>query len=197
MLSVRASVDDLLFKETGEILWIALRHWLGSWLSAYSWFLHDDGRLVVRSRNNPVRKNVGQERVEICLYRRMQLCRAGRVELCSRPEAPVQFFRNQVRKMQDRYNGWAIDFTKNVHMHTHSFKAEKSGEIYDLPCEDTPFGYVGIWPLGLHLDAPLLQDLLRGLVTGQSKRTYLIGPIAQGPITRPMVNDSQHAGLCT
>jgi hypothetical protein len=80
-----------------------------------------------------------------------------------RPGAAVQFLRNQVSKMQERYNGWAIDFTKNVHMYTHSLKAEKNGQIYDVPCEDTPFGYVGIWPLGLHLDAPLLQDLLRGL----------------------------------
>jgi hypothetical protein len=76
--------------------------------------------------------------------------------------------------MQDRYNGWFIDFTKNVHMYTHSLKAAKSGEIYDVPCEDTPFDFVGIWPYQLNLDASVLQDLLRGLGdwAGQAGITY-------------------------
>src|SRR5471030_491294 len=60
-------------------------------------------------------------------------------------------------------NGWAIKFTKNVYMYTHSLKAEKNGEIYDVPCEDTPSGFVAIWPYSLNLADAVLVDLLQGL----------------------------------
>ncbi len=60
-------------------------------------------------------------------------------------------------------NGWTIKFAKNVHMYTHSLKAEKNGEIYDVPCEDTPSGFVAIWPYALNLADAILMDLLQGL----------------------------------
>jgi hypothetical protein len=60
-------------------------------------------------------------------------------------------------------NGWVINFTKNVHMYTHSLKAEKNGEIYDLPCEDTPSGFVAIWPYPLNLENAVLMDLIQCL----------------------------------
>jgi hypothetical protein len=69
-----------------------------------------------------------------------------------------------MERIQDRMpNGWAINFTRNVHMYTHSLKAEKSGEIYDIPCEDTPYGFVAIWPYSLNLGDAVLKDLLQGL----------------------------------
>jgi hypothetical protein len=78
------------------------------------------------------------------------------------------------------YNGWVISFKKNVHMYTHSLKAEKNGETYDIPCEDTPFDFVAIWPYQLNLEDPLLQDLIHGLrdwieQTDMTYRLYTTG----------------------
>lgn len=60
-------------------------------------------------------------------------------------------------------SGWEISFKKNVNMYTHSLKADKNGEIYDIPCEDTPFDFVAIWPYQLNLEEPVLMDLIQGL----------------------------------
>lgn len=42
-------------------------------------------------------------------------------------------------------DGWIVEFHKNVHMYTHSLKLSKGNETYDVYCEDTPSGFVGIW----------------------------------------------------
>jgi hypothetical protein len=60
-------------------------------------------------------------------------------------------------------NGWSIDFRKHVFMYYHRLVASKNSERIDVPCEDTPGGYVGIWPHGLGLEEAVLQDLLEGL----------------------------------
>ena len=80
-------------------------------------------------------------------------------------------------KIEEVSNGWVIKFTRNVHMYTHSLKADKDGEIYDVPCEDTPSDFVAIWPYPLNLENPVLIDLLQCLrewadKTGMSYRLY-------------------------
>jgi hypothetical protein len=74
-------------------------------------------------------------------------------------------------------HGWVIKFTKNIHMYTHSLTAEKGGEIYDVPCEDTPSDFVAIWLYPLNLDDSVLTELLQGLrewaeQTGMAYRLY-------------------------
>jgi len=63
------------------------------------------------------------------------------------------------------YNGWTVEFRKNIHMYCHSLKMAKGGRVYDVPCEDLPLsnGRVGIWPYVLNLEEAVFQDLLIGL----------------------------------
>ena len=50
-------------------------------------------------------------------------------------------------------NGWTIEFRKNIHMYYHSLKATKNGRTFDVPCEDTPGNFVGIWTYQLSLNS--------------------------------------------
>jgi hypothetical protein len=61
------------------------------------------------------------------------------------------------------HNAWTIEFRKNVHMYCHSLKATKDGRTFDVPCEDTPGNFVGIWAYQLSLNPEELSDLLDGL----------------------------------
>jgi hypothetical protein len=63
------------------------------------------------------------------------------------------------------YNGWVVEFQKNVHMYSHNLKLSKDGVTYDVPCEDTPSGFVGIWPYDLKLKVadPRFKNLLVAL----------------------------------
>jgi len=61
-------------------------------------------------------------------------------------------------------NGWSIKFQKNVHMYCHRLVAEKGERQYDVPCEDTPEEFVGVWLYGIGLDDAVLHDLLAGIV---------------------------------
>jgi len=49
------------------------------------------------------------------------------------------------RRNTRTFDGWAIEFRKNIHMYTHSLKLSKGDETYNVYCEDTPAGFVGIW----------------------------------------------------
>lgn len=74
-------------------------------------------------------------------------------------------------------NGWTIDFEKNIHMYTHSLEATKGDRTFIVPCEDTPYAFVGIWPYQLSLDIALFQDLLEALrdwasMSGLTYRLY-------------------------
>jgi hypothetical protein len=60
-------------------------------------------------------------------------------------------------------NGWKIEFQKNVHMYYHSLKATKDGRTFDVPCEDTPSNFVGIWIHQLSLQPAESSDLRPGL----------------------------------
>jgi len=46
-------------------------------------------------------------------------------------------------------NGWTVEFHKNIHMYSHDLKLSKGRELYQVFCEDTPSGFVGIWPYEL------------------------------------------------
>nr|CAP48716.1 putative integron gene cassette protein [uncultured bacterium] len=61
-------------------------------------------------------------------------------------------------------NGWNIEFQKNIHMYCHRLITTKGDKHYEVPCEDTPAGFVGIWLYGLELDEMTLSDLQAGLV---------------------------------
>ncbi len=60
-------------------------------------------------------------------------------------------------------NGWAIEFTKSIHMYCHSLRDTKNNSTFNVPCEDTPAGFVGIWPYELKLDDTGYQGLLSAL----------------------------------
>jgi hypothetical protein len=60
-------------------------------------------------------------------------------------------------------NGWEIEFRKNIHMYYHSLKATKDGRTFDVPCEDTPGNFVGIWPYQLSLNAKESPELFEAL----------------------------------
>lgn len=60
-------------------------------------------------------------------------------------------------------NGWAVEFHKNIHMYWHSLKLSRSSETYVVPCEDTPSGFVAIWPHELNVPDALLQEILEVL----------------------------------
>jgi hypothetical protein len=61
-------------------------------------------------------------------------------------------------------DGWKIHFQKNVHMYCHRLVVEKSGREFVVQCEDTPGGYVGIWPYNLELESTLHDELVHALV---------------------------------
>jgi len=63
------------------------------------------------------------------------------------------------------HNGWAIHFTKNIHMYSHLLRVKKSGSAYEIPCEDMPVsnGVIGIWPYELNLHPSEYQGLLQAL----------------------------------
>lgn len=61
-------------------------------------------------------------------------------------------------------NGWSIQFQKNVHMYCHRLIATKGNRQYEVPCEDTPGGFLGVWLYGLELNETALRDLQAALV---------------------------------
>lgn len=61
------------------------------------------------------------------------------------------------------HNGWKIRFRRNIHMYCHSLTASKHNLELQVPCEDTPDGYVGIWPYDLDIPEPTYLDLLVAL----------------------------------
>ncbi len=61
------------------------------------------------------------------------------------------------------YNGWSIRFRPNVHMYCHDLKLSKGQDQLRVPCEDTPSGWVGIWPCSLGLDESVYADVLVAL----------------------------------
>ena len=65
--------------------------------------------------------------------------------------------------MQSR-NGWDIQFQKNVHMYCHRLVVAKADRSYEIPCEDTPDGFIGVWLYEVGLESPLQQDLVAALV---------------------------------
>ncbi|MFC7298776.1 hypothetical protein [Herminiimonas aquatilis] len=46
-------------------------------------------------------------------------------------------------------NGWTVEFQKYIHMHSHSLELSRGSEAYQVFCEDTRYGFVGIWPYEL------------------------------------------------
>lgn len=65
--------------------------------------------------------------------------------------------------MQSR-DEWDIQFQKNVHMYCHSLVVAKADRRYEIPCEDTPDGFVGVWLHDIGLDSTLKKDLASALV---------------------------------
>jgi hypothetical protein len=61
------------------------------------------------------------------------------------------------------YNGWRIQFRPNIYMYCHQLIATKDSLALEVPCEDTPDGYVGIWPYNLGIPEPTYADLLVAL----------------------------------
>ena len=59
--------------------------------------------------------------------------------------------------------GWSISFQQYVHMYCHRLTATKGGKHVNIPCEDTPAGFLGVWPQGLQLEEPALHELLKAL----------------------------------
>ena len=51
-------------------------------------------------------------------------------------------------------NGWTVEFHKNIHMYSHDLKLSRGHEVYQVSCEDTPAGFVGIWPYELKETIP-------------------------------------------
>lgn len=71
-------------------------------------------------------------------------------------------------------DGWTVRFYKNIHMYSHSLKLSKNGEIYAVFCEDSPFGFVGIWPYVLEVSNAKFREILVVLNkwASQSALTY-------------------------
>lgn len=65
--------------------------------------------------------------------------------------------------MTECFNGWQVDFQRNVHMYCHHLTASKGDLEVEVPCEDTPGGFVGIWPYDLIVDAAVYNGLLEAL----------------------------------
>ena len=64
----------------------------------------------------------------------------------------------------DFRNGWSIHFQQNVHMYSHRLVASKGTRHLELPCEDTPEGFLGIWLHDIALDSVTASELLPCLV---------------------------------
>ena len=58
------------------------------------------------------------------------------------------------------FDGWTVQFHQNIHMYSHSLKLSKGNETYAVFCEDTPSGFVGIWPSELEVTDATFQELL-------------------------------------
>lgn len=65
-------------------------------------------------------------------------------------------FKKEVQSL----NGWKISFKNNVHMYCHHLEATKSGNKLDVPCEDTPDGYIGIWFMNTNFNDKILEELI-------------------------------------
>jgi len=75
-------------------------------------------------------------------------------------------------------NGWSFRFQRNIHTYCHSLTASKQNLELKIPCEDTPDGYVGIWPYGIEISKSEYADLLIALrawanTTQKTYRLYL------------------------
>ena len=59
-------------------------------------------------------------------------------------------------------NGWTVEFHKNIHMYSHNLILSRGVEAYQVFCEDTPSGFIGIWPYELKeaLADAIFQELL-------------------------------------
>ena len=59
-------------------------------------------------------------------------------------------------------NGWTVEFHKHIHMYSHSLKLSRGRESYQVFCEDTPSGFVGIWPYEMKetVTDSIFQELL-------------------------------------
>jgi len=73
-------------------------------------------------------------------------------------------------------NGWNVEFQKNIHMYCHRLVATKGNKQYEVPCEDTPAGFLGIWLHGLELDETTINEMQADLAewAGSSGFTYRI-----------------------
>lgn len=62
-------------------------------------------------------------------------------------------------------DGWTVEFHKNVHMYSHDLKLSRGREAYQVFCEDTPSGFVGIWPYELRetVTDAIFQEILAAL----------------------------------
>jgi hypothetical protein len=76
-------------------------------------------------------------------------------------------------------NGWIVEFHKNIHMYSHDLKLSRGPETYQIFCEDTYYGFVGIWPYELEETVPdsTFQELLAVLrkwasISGFEYRLY-------------------------
>jgi hypothetical protein len=57
-------------------------------------------------------------------------------------------------------DGWVVCFRRNIHMYAHSLKLSRGAETYEVGCEDTPDGFVAIWPYELPVDGARLQEIV-------------------------------------
>jgi hypothetical protein len=58
------------------------------------------------------------------------------------------------------FNGWTVQFHQNIHMYSHGVKLSRGSEAYSVFCENTPSGFVGIWPYELQVNNDTFQELL-------------------------------------
>ena len=68
-------------------------------------------------------------------------------------------FKKEVRSS----NGWDMSFRSNVHMYCHRLEATKGGKTFDVPCEDTPEGFIGIWFMHIEIQNEIREDLIPAL----------------------------------
>jgi hypothetical protein len=57
-------------------------------------------------------------------------------------------------------DGWTIRFHRNIHMYSHSLNLSRGNETHAVFCEDSPAGFVGIWPYELEVTAATFQELV-------------------------------------
>ena len=51
----------------------------------------------------------------------------------------------KTRKHKSKIEGWDLSLNKNVHMYCHKLSASRGSQTFDIPCEDTPDGHIGVW----------------------------------------------------